>query len=445
MFDRTLIRKYDIPGPRYTSYPTVPYWDEHTFSVNNWENELNQIDGLEGVSLYIHLPYCESLCTYCGCNTRITKNHKVELPYIQSLLKEWDLYKKAIGYAPVIKEVHLGGGTPTFFSPENLHYLLDRLLKDSVTDPPEISVEAHPNSTKEEHLQILYDLGSRRVSFGIQDFDLEVQRRINRIQSYEKVQKITESARKTGYQSINYDIIFGLPHQNKKTISDTIRKVVKLRPDRIAFYSYAHVPWLKPAQRSYEQYLPQKEEKRVLYEIGKNLLENNNYLEIGMDHFALPSDDLYKALENESLHRNFMGYTTQTTRYVIGLGVSAISDLWTAFAQNEKTVDAYQHKLEKGEFPVFRGHVLNNEDLLIRKHILDLMCKHRTDLSGSPVYVEKLKERLEEMEKDGLIIWKKNTLYITQKGSPYSRNVCMAFDLRMLKNKPESQLFSQTV
>lgn len=444
MSDKELIRKYDIPGPRYTSYPTVPYWDDNTFSITNWKNELSKIDPFEGISLYIHLPFCESLCTYCGCNTRITKNHCVETPYIASVLKEWKLYVDVIGFAPQIKEIHLGGGTPTFFKPENLRDLLSRLLSENI-EKPEISVEAHPNSTTKEHLETLFEMGSRRVSFGIQDFNKKVQKQINRIQSYEQIAEITQLARKIGYNSINYDIIFGLPHQTIETIGDTIKKVVDLRPDRIAFYSYAHVPWLKPAQKSFEQYLPKKEEKRALYEFGKLELQQNGYHEIGMDHFALKTDDLYKAFDNGSLHRNFMGYTTQSTKYVIGLGVSAISDLWTGFAQNSKTISEYQETVEQGDFPVLRGHMLNNEDLTIRKYILDLMCHHHTDLGENHQLAQEIKNRLDEIEKDGLVIWERNKLFITPKGYPYSRNICMAFDLRMLRKKPESQLFSQTV
>jgi oxygen-independent coproporphyrinogen-3 oxidase len=444
MVDKGLIRKYDVPGPRYTSYPTVPYWDEDTFSVQNWTKELKLLDLDEGISVYIHLPFCESLCTYCGCTTRITKNHTVERTYIDALLKEWNLYIKEIGSIPEVKELHLGGGTPTFFSPKNLKFLLGKLLEKN-QGIPSISVEGHPNSTTDEHLEVLYRLGATRLSLGIQDFNEMVQNLIHRIQTLEQVVNVTESARRIGYQSINFDLIYGLPGQNEDTIRETISKTLTMRPDRIAFYSYAHVPWMKPAQKSFESKLPNPSQKRLLYELGKQILTENGYVEIGMDHFALPQDELNIASEEGRLHRNFMGYTTQSTKIALGLGVSAISDLWTGFAQNQKTLESYYQSLETGEFPVHRGHMLNTEDLELRTAILNLMCRHHTDLTNFPTLYDKVRNRLSEMEKDDLIRWDSFVLHITEKGRPFVRNVCMAFDERMFSRKPEEKLFSQTI
>ena len=444
MITKSLLKKYNVPGPRYTSYPTVPYWDTDAFSIDGWNTELGKVKSAEGVSIYIHLPYCESLCTYCGCTTRITKNHAVETPYVESLLKEWDMYCNMIGETPQIKELHLGGGTPTFFSPENLNTLLSGLVKNNTT-PPEISVEAHPNNTNEEHLRILNDLGCRRLSLGIQDFNKEVQKLINRHQSFETIDWITKLARSTGYDSINYDLIYGLPGQSEATIRQTIKSTIELKPDRIAFYSYAHVPWMKKAQKSFEDKLPSAEEKRQLYELGKKLLIENGYVEIGMDHFALEDDSLTEAFNNGTLHRNFMGYTTQKTNYIIGLGVSSISDLWTAFAQNVKKVEEYLDIIEKGQLPIERGHLLTDEDLNLRQHILNVMCRFKTDFTDDVDLIVQLRERLSEMETDGLVSWEGSILRVTDTGVPYVRNVCMSLDQRLLAKKPATQLFSQTI
>ena len=272
-----LIRKYNIPGPRYTSYPTVPYWDKVGIAKNSWIDSLQKAyeesNQKEGISLYIHLPFCENLCTFCGCHKRITKQHGVESPYIKTLLKEWSLYQKIFSQKPRIKEIHLGGGTPTFFSPDNLKFLIEGVLENSeITDDYEFSFEAHPNNTSKEHLQTLYDLGFRRNSFGIQDYDPLVQKTINRIQSFETVQKVTNLSREIGYTSISHDLVFGLPKQTLQSVTDTIEKTSQLMPDRIAYYSYAHVPWIKGVgQRGFDETdLPKAEIKRALYEIGKN-------------------------------------------------------------------------------------------------------------------------------------------------------------------------------
>lgn len=449
-----LIQKYNIPGPRYTSYPTVPYWEEATFSSNNWKKSViesfEESNTSEGISLYIHLPYCESMCTFCGCNKRITKRHEVEEPYITSVLKEWQLYLDFLPERPRIKEIHLGGGTPTFFSPENLQELIKGILKNAeLAENYQFSFEGHPNNTTKEHLEALYQVGFRRVSYGVQDYDIKVQQAIHRIQPFEKVKQATEMAREIGYTSISHDIIFGLPFQSIEAVKNTILKTQELMPDRIAFYSYAHVPWIKGnGQRGYsEEHLPSAEIKRKQYQLGKELLEEIGYVEIGMDHFALKTDDLYQSLEAKQLHRNFMGYTASKTQLMIGLGVSSISDSWYGFAQNSKSIEEYQELVNKGELPVFRGHLLNDEDLIIRKHILNLMCHLQTNLSIKDNLFElpEILERLEEMEKDQLIEVLPASLQITEKGRPFVRNICMAFDLRLQRNKPETRLFSMTV
>lgn len=450
----SLIDKYNIPGPRYTSYPTVPYWYESSFSPEKWKKSVirsfNESNSDEGISIYIHLPFCEALCTFCACHKRITKQHSVEIPYLESVLKEWKLYLELFNGKPKLKELHLGGGTPTFFSPQNLRTLLEGIFSTvEIAEHQEFSFEGHPNNTTREHLQTLYDLGFRRASFGVQDYDLKVQKAINRIQPFEKVKEVTEIAREIGYTGISHDLVFGLPHQSWEAMEHTIRKTMELKPDRLAFYSYAHVPWVKGVgQRGFDENdLPSGEEKRRLYEDGKQLLENLGYIEVGMDHFSLEHDDLYQSLIQKKLHRNFMGYTSSKTQLMVGLGMSAISDSWYAFAQNVKTVEEYQKTVEEGVIPVVKGHILSDEDLTIRRHILNLMCQLETsfDLENSFPELENAFEMLREMEKDELVEIHDNQIKITEKGRAFTRNVAMVFDLRMMRNKPETRIFSMTI
>jgi oxygen-independent coproporphyrinogen-3 oxidase len=441
--------KYNVPVPRYTSYPTVPYWDATLFNPQAWgETVIEAIkEEDEGISLYIHLPFCESLCTYCGCNTRITKNHKVEEPYIKAVLQEWQMYLDLFGKKPTIKELHLGGGTPTFFSAENLQLLISGILDQAIIhNDAAFSFEGHPANTTPAHLQTLYNLGFKRLSLGIQDFDPRVQLVINRMQTYEEVEVITNIARSTGYNSINYDLIYGLPLQTLDGLIDTINGVLTLKPDRIAFYSYAHVPWVKPGQRRYtEKDLPDATLKQLLYHTGREMLKAGGYEEIGMDHFTLQSDSLYVAGQEGTLHRNFMGYTDQYSKLMVGLGVSAISDSWSGFAQNEKKVETYLELINQGQLPVFKGHLSNEEDLIIRQHILNIMCHGATSWSNPDQYCTAFFEGLDRMEalaEDGLVEFQESSLKVTETGKRFLRNICMTLDARLWANKPATQLFS---
>lgn len=450
-----LLSKYDVAGPRYTSYPTVPYWDRNSFFVDGWENSVKEAfaggETQDGISLYIHLPFCESLCTFCACHKHITKRHEVELAYIQALLKEWGLYVAILGKTPTIKEIHLGGGTPTFFSPYHLKMLLEGIFNPSEKAKDFLfGFEGHPNNTTREHLQTMYSLGSRRVSFGIQDYSLKVQRAIHRIQPFENVSRATSVAREIGYTSISHDLVFGLPFQTPEDVKNTMEKTISLIPDRIALYSYAHVPWIKGnGQRGFdENNLPTGKEKRLLYETGRKMLKNAGYLEIGMDHFSLASDELYVALEEDRLHRNFMGYTTSASNLLIGLGVSAISDSGRGFAQNVKSLDEYYSTVERGTLPIERGHHLDNEDLVIRKHIQNLMCHFYTSWQNADMQFIAMPEvliQLEEMENDGLLSIESDCIRVTSTGRPFVRNICMAFDRRLQRKKPETRIFSATV
>jgi len=450
----TLIQKYNIPGPRYTSYPTVPFWDAKGIAINDWKETakraFDESNAEEGISIYIHLPFCESLCTFCACHKRITKQHNVETPYMETVLKEWDLYCELFETKPRIKEIHLGGGTPTFFAPKNLEHLINGILdKAEKAEGFSFSFEGHPNNSSKAHLQTLYDLGFRRSSFGVQDYDPVVQKAIHRIQPFEKVKEVTDNCREIGYESVSHDLVFGLPFQNEESIRKTIKHTIELKPDRLAYYSYAHVPWIKGVgQRGFDENdLPKDDEKRHLYELGKQLFFEAGYVEVGMDHFALPSDSLFKAMKNNTLHRNFMGYSAGKTKLMVGLGMSAISDSWYAFAQNEKTIEDYTARVKKNKLPIFRGHLLTPTDLIIRKHILNLMCNLETEwnLGLSTKIKQEIIGRLSEIIEDDLIKITPNKIIVKEAGRMFIRNICMAFDLRLIENKPDTRIFSMTI
>jgi oxygen-independent coproporphyrinogen III oxidase len=447
-----LLKKYDVPTPRYTSYPTVPCWDVESFSTEKWieilQKNFKASNTQKGISLYIHLPFCESLCTYCACTTRITRNHAVEITYIRALLKEWETYKNTFGQRPVLRELHLGGGTPTFFSPDNLRWLVSYLLEDVTVHPDfHFSFEGHPNNTSYEHLKTLRDLGFSRVSFGVQDLDEKVQRTIHRIQPFENLVRVTQEARELGYSSISYDLIYGLPFQTPFTVSDTIEKILTQRPDRVSFYSYAHVPWIKPGQRGYEdQDLPSGALKRHLYEIGRFLFKKNDYVDIGMDHFALRHDTLFKAQLNGKLHRNFMGYTTTDTNLLIGLGASAISDAGGAYAQNEKRVEDYLNKIRSEGRAVQKGHIMSDQDILIRKCIMELSCQGRLSRqSFDSVTDGGINDAMDELIADGLVYLNDSELKVTSTGEPFIRNICHVLDQRGAQRKSDSTLYSRSI
>lgn len=454
MTTKDLVRKYNVAGANYTGYPTIPYWRTASFSVGGWQNTVmdgfSESNSTKGISLYIHLPFCERFCTCRAGDKHITKRHELRLSYIHTLLKEWELYLRLFPERPVLKELHLGG-TPTFFSPGHLHYLLSNLLK-KVSLPAQIdfSFEGHPNHTTRAHLRTLYELGFTRTSFGVPDYSAKVQKAIDRVQPFENVEAVTYLAREIGYSSIGHDLIFGLPFQNAHDIIDTVKKTISLRPERISFNGYAQVPWAKGVGQGDfdESDIPSGSEKRKLYELGKYMLNNLGYREIGMEQFALPGDDLYRALENESLHRNLRGYTTNDTQLLIGLGMSAVSDSWYGFAQNEKSLNAYEKHVNEGRLPIAKGHILTDEDLIIRRHILNIACRFRTSWQEIRLQFKGLPEvleRLKELEQDGIVAIADNTLTVPKRKKAFVGNVCMAFDLKMIRDQPEKRLFSITI
>ena len=448
----SLLEKYDVPTPRYTSYPTVPYWDFSTFSEMKWMHSVIDTFNSENgeLCIYIHLPFCENLCTFCACNKRITKNHSVEDPYIISVLKEWKMYRALLPGIPTIKEIHLGGGTPTFFSPDNLVSLINGITADAlVSDENEFSIEVHPNYTTEEHLKVLAEIGFNRISIGVQDFDPTIQFVINRNQTFEKTKEVVDWARKYNYISINIDLIYGLPHQSVSSVVHTIGLVNELMPDRIAFYSYAHVPWKSKAQRRYtEADLPAASEKWEIYSKGKSMLEKAGFKSIGMDHFAKANDKLFIAEANGNLHRNFMGYTTTQSKLIIGLGMSAISATQNAFAQNEKVVEDYNKKINEGKLPLVNGHLLDEEDIIIQNNIHELMCLNKTTLdvqSLDPDFVISAFSKLISLQDDGLVTVDGATIHVTSKGKLFIRNVCAAIDAQLFKKQIGQLTFSKAI
>ncbi len=445
-----LFKKYDVPAPRYTSYPTVPYWTE-TPTQEQWIAELNRTfaDLSASWSLYIHVPFCETLCTFCGCNNSITKDHSREEPYVRLLLKEWELYLQAVPSLRErpLKQFHFGGGSPTFLSTASFKLLLEPMLKDIRIDPEEFegSIEVDPRRTTREQLATLREFGFNRVSMGVQDFNPEVQRLVNRIQPREMTESLTRAARELGYESVNFDLIYGLPKQTPESVREMAEITVEMRPDRIALYSFALVPWIKPAQRLFkDEDLPTGAAKRELYEIARNILLSAGYREIGMDHFALPTDSLAKSDESGTLHRNFMGYADRRTDVLLGLGVSAISETPGIFHQNEKVLPVYERRVSNGEIPTHRGHVLTDEDRRRREQILKFMTRWQVELE-SDEQVADVRQFLASLIEDGLVEIETRTMKLTQKGRPFLRNACMALDARLRAKAPNTKVFSQSV
>lgn len=447
-----LFRKYDVPAPRYTSYPTVPYWCESP-TKQQWYASVEQSLQAEDAtwSMYVHLPFCETLCTFCGCNTSITKDHKVAGPYVELILREFEQHLKL---APRLAErrmtqIHLGGGSPTFLSAEELHHLVSGLYRLAGVRPDQAkfegAIEVDPRRTTSAQLEVLRRLGFTRVSLGVQDFDPETQRLVNRMQPYEMTANVVSLARSLGFESLNFDLIYGLPKQTVESIRKMVNLTIELSPDRIALYSLARVPWIKPAQKLFrDEDLPEGAAKRELYEMARSELLSHGYREIGMDHFAKPDEALSRAESESRLHRNFMGYTDQKTNVLLGLGVSAISETQDCFAQNEKVLPIYERNVANQEWTVFRGHLLSNEDQRRRKQILELMTRFEVELEGE-TQLSEVRRLLSEMENDGLIEFHGRRLRLKPQGRAFLRNAAMALDSRLRAQAPTTQVFSSSL
>jgi oxygen-independent coproporphyrinogen III oxidase len=450
-----ILEKYNRPGPRYTSYPTAPVWKDD-FGPDDLENYYARADAAATpLSIYMHIPFCENLCLFCACNVSIQKDKKVAVPYLAALKREIDHVSQRISKKRAVSQFHWGGGTPTYLTPAQLEDLFGHASERFAFAPDaEIGIEIDPRVTNRAHLESLRRLGFNRLSMGIQDFQPKVQETIHRVQPYELTRDLILAARELGFESLNVDLIYGLPHQTADSFKATIDKTLTLRPDRVAMFSYAHVPWLKKQQGSFQAYLPEGMEKFRIFRTGLQHFLDAGYLYIGMDHFALPGDELAIAQKNRTLHRNFQGYTTKAGADLYGMGVSAISSIGEAYAQNRKEVPAYQDTIATRGIATARGYRLSPDDVLRRAVISRLLChtvipkqeiEQQFSISFDDYFAPEL-ERLAESRDEGLVILEPNQIRVTPLGRIFIRNVAMVFD-RYLREQHMDQrpLFSKTL
>ncbi|MBO9539906.1 oxygen-independent coproporphyrinogen III oxidase [bacterium] len=453
---REILERYNTSGPRYTSYPTAPEWSD-AFGREDAlraiaENQESRKD--TPLSLYVHLPFCHKLCYYCGCNMLVTKQQDLVERYLDAVIREIDLTAKLIRHRPVV-QIHWGGGTPTYLNSEQLSRLYGAIAERFTIDPEaEVSIEVHPPVTTFEQLETLAKLGFNRLSMGIQDFDPEVQQAVNRIQPFEQTQALIEKARELGFVSINTDLMYGLPFQNATRFGETLEKIHRLRPDRIALFNYAHVPWLKPHQNLIkEETLPTPEEKIALFELAIDSLLAHGYRYIGMDHFALEENELSKAQADRTLRRNFMGYTTRADSDLYSFGVSSISDLDAVYYQNPRKLMDYLTAMETDELPASRGMRLSADDRL-RRDVINRLIGHcyldKAELETLhgiefDAYFGAELEKLQPLAEDGLLTIETDALKVTPRGQLLLRNICMAFDAYLGEQVPGTRKFSRTL
>lgn len=455
-----LLSRYDRPGPRYTSYPTAV---EFHPGVNEavYRERLARADACanDPLSIYVHLPFCEERCSYCGCHVVITKHREVEAKYLDYLEREINLVAAALPNRRQVSQLHWGGGTPTYSSPANLARIAGWLQRHFTYAPgAEIGVEIDPRVTTVEQLRTLREAGFNRLSLGIQDFAPEVQQAVNRVQSYELTRDIIDAGRDLGFSSVNVDLIYGLPYQTLDGFSRTLDQVLTLRPDRVAVYSFAFVPWIRAHMKHLPaEALPAPALKLELLAQTIATFVGAGYRQIGMDHFARPDDELAKAIDNRSLHRNFMGYTVQSARDMIAFGLSGIGDVQGAFIQNVKKLSDYYSALDAGHLPVERGYALDEDDLIRRQVITELMCNNHLDVAGiertfgisfDRYFAAELTELTgsDSPATDGLVRVTDSAIDVTPAGRLFIRNVCMVFDRYLRARSSESKpVFSRTV
>lgn len=451
-----MLQKYDVSGPRYTSYPTADRFVE-AFTEDAYKIALEQrrVSGAAlPLSIYVHIPFCESLCFFCACNKIVTKHHERSVEYLRYLNREIDLHIEHLGAGQTISQLHLGGGSPTFFSDDELTELMTMLKHNFVFAPGgEYSIEVDPRTVDEKRLKHLAELGFNRLSFGVQDFDPEVQKAVHRIQPAEQVFSLVEAARRLKFDSVNVDLIYGLPLQTPESFARTLAQVVELRPNRIALYGYAHLPErFKPQRRISEYELPAAQDKITMLSSALTAFMNAGYVYVGMDHFALPDDDLAIAKRQGRLHRNFQGYSTQPDCDLISLGVSAIGRVGATYSQNAKTIEEYYDYLSQGRFPVVRGLALSRDDLVRRAVIMAIMCQGALQYESIELaYVLDFKtyfanelELLKEQEAIGMVVLDESGLQVTDTGWFFVRAVAMLFD-RYLQTDRNRARFSKII
>ncbi len=458
-----LLRKYDRPGPRYTSYPTAPVWTDE-WSARDFELRLAELKNTleqgqdRPLSLYFHIPFCEERCLFCGCNVVISRRKEVAQPYLDRLKQELDLVVERLGEQRKVVQMHLGGGTPTYFTPEQLTELMDHVKARFSIEPlhDEISIETDPCVTTREHLVALREAGFTRMSMGLQDLDPKVQETIHRVQPDELTSRYYQWCRELGFTSVNIDLIYGLPYQTEESFQNTLERVTEWRPDRVAVFNYAHVPWIKKHQSLMpEEALPDPALKLRIIGMTFAHFQKHGYEAIGLDHFALPEDELAVARRNETLRRNFMGYSTLPETDILAFGVSSISEVAGAYSQNHVHFAKWNKSIDAGQFPAFRGVSLSQDDLLRREVIMGIM--NNLALDYAPIeeqfsisfteYFAKALENLKEPVKDGLVELSPGRLQVTRKGQLLVRNVAMAFDayLKAPGDELNSPRFSRTV
>jgi len=457
IFDKELIRRYDTLGPRYTSYPTAVQFttDCGTEDYLNWAKESNEDPIPAPLSLYLHIPFCDTICYYCGCSKVITKDKSKAAPYIALLKKEIKLQGALFAKDREVTQIHWGGGTPTFLSDKEIYEIIE-CIRDNFNVPAnnlvEFGIEVDPRTVDQKRIKNLANMGFNRISFGVQDFDHTVQKSVNRVQSTEDIQQHIIDARSQKFHSINIDLMYGLPNQSVESFSKTLDTTIKLDPDRIAIYNYAHLPEMfKPQRRIKEEELPSPEEKLNILQLCIDTLQNAGYVYIGMDHFAKKSDDLVKAQQQGSLHRNFQGYSTNADCDMIAMGITAISRVGDNYSQNVRTIEEYEERLSKDEIPIFRGIELEADDVLRREVINQLMCNNQLDIKklerewriDFSTYFKTSMENLQQMVDDGLLNIEKSRITITTSGRLLARSICMQFD-RYLQEKNHNR-FSRVI
>lgn len=455
MINFSKFEKYSRPGPRYTSYPTAPEFNTN-FTFDDLKEKFKSQSDDRPLSLYIHIPFCRSACYFCGCNVIFTSKVDKKVKYIEYLKKELKILAQHLNTQRTVTQMHFGGGTPTYLDPEQLKEVIDSIKETfpNFEDNAEISCEVDPRYFVQGHMDVLKAAGTNRLSFGVQDLDDEVQKTIHRIQPYEQTEAVVNIARAAGIKSINIDLIYGLPHQTKETFAKTIRDIVKLDPDRLAVFNYAHVPWMMKTQRKFDETTLAPPSTKL--EILKDSIEffgSVGYKMVGMDHFAKPEDELFKAIETGELHRNFQGYTTKGGADLIGIGVTSIGDGVDYYAQNFKDLPTYEKAIDDGELPVFKGYKLSDNDILRQFVIMELMSnfsldmrrvEKEFDIDFNEYFADALKA-LEEFVEAELVTITEDKILVSQTGTMLIRNISMPFDA-YLNNIPEDKRrFSKTI
>ena len=454
--DLELIKKYNVPGPRYTSYPPANHFSEQvSFDEIRSKIRANNVEPRD-LSLYFHLPFCQSLCWYCGCTTVITTRHDQSPPYLEYLRKEMGLMKDYLNPDRKVVQMHFGGGTPTFLTPKELR-ALGRMIHEffEVAPDAEAGVEIDPRWLERDHITALREIGFNRASIGVQDHNKKVQEAVHRIQTFDETKRSVDWIRDAGFQSINIDLIYGLPHQTGTTFEKTIDEVLSLEPDRFAVFSYAHVPWIKPSQKIFkDDALPSAEVKLELLKLTIEKLTSEGFVYIGMDHFARPDDELAVAQRSKSLQRNFQGYSTHGQADIYSFGMSSISQADGVYWQNIKELPAYYAKLDAAELPFARGYVLTEDDQIRRQTIMRLMCDLSLDYAQMSKsiggdfksYFAMELASMEDLEGDGLTLSDENGLVVTERGRLLIRNIAMRFDAyQAARTERPARTFSRTI